>query len=212
MEKAVQLHSPPPTSEMSLAVAAGVSPPPVRPSLHDEKRWFIAIVMPNTEKSCCKKLADMMFSLSMSPLEFETYVPFQTEYHIWRNGRRKKIERILFPTYIFIRCTEPVRKALKCRAGFIRSFMKDRAGHPDAYGFSPFASIPDSQMLSLQRMVGDAETPITIDPRRLRVGSKVRVCWGRLAGFEGNVFREPGGRTSVVLNIDFLGWPRLRFR
>ena len=54
-------------------------------------------------------------------------------------------------------------------------------------------------------MVGDAETPVTIDTRTLHVGSKVRVKGGSLMGLEGHVLQEPDGKTSIVLTIDFLG-------
>lgn len=171
----------------------------------EPKRWFVAIVMNNTEKSCCRKLYELFFTRGQMALDFETYVPFQTEWHVWRNGRRKKVDRILFPTYIFIHCTETVRKAIKSNADFISGFMKDRAGNVDMFGIYPFAFIPDHQMLSLQRMVGDAETPITIERKNLNVGTRVRVKGGRLSGFEGNVLREPDGKTCVVLNLDFLG-------
>lgn len=205
MENAETLNHFSPTSEMSLAAAAGVFSDRNITGDWEPKRWYIAIVMHNTEKSCCKKLYDKFFVGSQMPLDFDTYVPSQTELHVWRNGRRKKVDRILIPTFLFIRCTETVRKKIKEEADFIRSFMKDPAGRHNEYGVCPFAYIPENQMLNLKRMVGDAEMPVTIDPRRLRLGARVRVKGGRLKGLEGNVLREPNGKTSIVLGIDFLG-------
>ena len=205
MENAGTLNQPSSPSKMSLAVAAGVLSVQGFTDDWEPKRWYIAIVMHNTEKSCCKKLNDLFSADSQTPLDFDTYVPSQKELHVWRNGRRKKVDKILIPTYLFIRCTEKVRKMIKQETDFIRSFMKDHAGQPNQYGAYPFAFIPEHQMLNLMRMVGDAETPVTIDPRRLRVGAKVRVKGGRLKGLEGNVLREPNGRTSIVIGIDFLG-------
>ena len=190
---------------MSLAVAVGVSSGQVSQPERATGRWYIAVVMHNTEQACCRKLEQRYTVGGCRTLAFETYVPSQTEVRVWRNGRRKKVERILFPTYLFIRCTESVRKTLKQQSPFIRYFLKDRAGSPDPFGIYPFATIPDSQMLSLQRMVGDAETPVTVDPSCLHVGVKVRVKGGRLSGFEGQVLHEPGGRTSIYICIDFLG-------
>lgn len=205
MKKAEAFHQPSSTSEMSLAVAAGVSTGQADGAGQEAKRWYIAIVMNNTEKSCCKKLNEKYSVDGVMKLDFETYVPSQKELRVWRNGRRKKVDRILIPTYIFVRCTETVRKTIKQEVDFIRHFMKDRAGQPDKFGIHPFAFIPESQMAALKRMVGDAETPITIDPRHLHVGAKVRVKGGKLTGLEGNVLREPDGKTSIVLSIDFLG-------
>lgn len=219
MKKAESFRKQLPTSRMSLADAIGVSTAQdsagnesiniqaeaANDDRQEHKRWFIAIVMHNTEKSCCKKLTDLFSADGRMTLDFETYVPSQKEVHVWRNGRRKKIDRILIPTYIFIKCTETVRKTIKSEADFIKSFMKDRAGLPDEFGIHPFAFIPEQQMVSLQRMVGDAETPVTIDTRHLHVGAKVRVKGGRLTGFEGNILREPSGKTSIFISIDFLG-------
>ena len=59
------------------------------------------------------------------------------------------------------------------------------------------------------RMVGDAETPVTIDTSRLRVGSRVRIKTGRLAGLESNLCREPGCSKMLALRIDFLGFAKM---
>lgn len=191
--------------EMSLAVAEGVPNRQENATRKEPKRWFIAIVMNNTEKACCRRLNEMFLANGNMTLDFETYVPSQRELRVWRNGRRKKVDRILIPSYLFVRCTETVRKTIKREAGFIKSFMKNRAVQSDKFGISPFAFISDSQMASFMRMVGDAETPVTIDPRQLHVGAKVRVKGGRLWGLEGNVLHEPGNKASIVLSIDFLG-------
>lgn len=205
----VQVPQSSPTDEMSFAVAGGVGGGQTGSPGSADKRWLIAIVAYNTEKSCCRRLDELFTLDGGEPPDFETYVPSQKELRIWRNGRRKKIDRILIPTFLFVRCTEFTRKLIKSRAAFIKSFMKDRAGQADAFGIHPFAYIPDHQMLSLQRMVGDAETPVTIDPRRLHVGVRVRVKGGKLTGLEGNVLREPNGSTSLVLGIDILGYAKV---
>lgn len=205
MERGEQFQHRHPAGEMSLAVAAGVSEVKKKTSEWDARRWFIAIVMNNTERSCCRNLDEMFSVNGRKTLDFETYVPSQKEWRVWRNGRRKRTVRILFPTYIFIRCTENVRKTIKANVPFITGFMKNRAARVNEFGVHPFAFIPDHQMLGLQRMVSDAETPIIIDPRHLHAGTRVCVKGGKLDGLEGTVLREPNGKTSVVLYIDFLG-------
>ncbi|MDO4180710.1 MAG: transcription termination/antitermination NusG family protein [Bacteroidales bacterium] len=209
METTTQLPQSLPADDMSFAVAVGVPDGQVKAAESDGKRWFIAIVAHNTEKSCCRKLEELFTIEGKKTLDFETYVPSQKELRIWRNGRRKKVDRILIPTFLFIRCTEDTRKAIKIHAVFIKHFMKDPAGQTDAFGMYPFAFIPEHQMLNLQRMVGDAETPVTIDPRRLYVGVRVRVKGGRLKGLEGNILREPSGSTSLVLGIHILGYAKV---
>lgn len=193
---------------MSLAAAVGVSPEEKDAMFSDEKKWFVAFVMHNTEKSCCRRLLSD-FADSPFASEFEPYVASQREIHVWSNGRRKMIDRILFPSYLFIYCTETVRKRIKEKASYIRGFMKDPSRERNVFGVSPFAFIPKHQMGALRRMVADAETSVTIDPAQLRVGSRVLVRGGRLNGFEGNIIREPNGRTYVTVCLDFLGYAKV---
>lgn len=167
----------------------------------------MALVAPNTELACCTKLP-RLFRGGEQP-EFETYVPVQKEMREWRNGKRKIVDRVLCSCYVFVRCTEPVRKRIKERANFIHCFLKNRAMDKNEYGLSPFASIPDSQMRQLQQMVGDAETPVTIDTSRLRLGSKVRVKSGRLMGLEGFLHCEPGHKSCLAIRINILGYAKV---
>lgn len=178
-------------------------------SIADESHWYIAVVKPNTEKACEKKLVDF-FTIDGHPsLEFETYVPSQRELHEWSSGRRKWVDRVVCTCYLFVRCSSSVRYTIKSRVPFILSFMKDRAMKENAYGMSPFAYIPDSQMDQLKQMVGEADTPVTIDPSRLHIGSKVRVKSGRLKDFEGYLYREPDGRTNITIRLNILGYAKI---
>ena len=198
----------PPTGAMSLAVAVGVSSTQETLMPPDDRKWFVAFVMHNTEQSCRRRLLSD-FADSSFASDFEPYVASQRELHVWRNGRRKMVDRILFPSYLFIHCTESVRKTIKEYAPYIRGFMKDPSRERNIFGASPFAFIPDYQMDSLRRMAADADGPVTIDPKQLRVGRRVLVRGGKLNGFEGNVFREPGGKTYVTISLDFLGYAKV---
>lgn len=175
--------------------------------------WFIAVVTPNTEKANKEKLETLLAELhkdSPQPLEPDArpqvYVPIQQEVRIWPStGKRKKVDKVLCPCYLFICCSEADRYQIACKAKFILHFLMDRA-RKDSFGRSDFARIPHSQMEHFMRMVGDAETPITIDTSRLQVGSKVRIKTGRMAGIEGNIYRKPNGATTIALRVDMLGY------
>lgn len=170
--------------------------------------WYIAVVTPNTEKACEKKLKALF---KEGEVEFATYVPSQRELHEWPStGKRVWVDRILCPCYLFIRCTEKIRYTIACKAKFILYFMMDRARR-DNSGKNHFALIPHSQMENFMRMVGDAETPVTIDTSRLQVGSKVRVKSGRLEGLEGYLERLPNGSSKLAIRINFLGFARVDF-
>ena len=76
-------------------------------------------------------------------------------------------------------------------------------------GRSDFARIPKSQMDNFRKMEGNAERPVSIDPSKLHIGTKVRVKSGRFEGMEGYLYREPNGSTSIA--IDCLGSARTEY-
>lgn len=168
------------------------------------KHWYIAIVNNNSEKLCCERLLTRIASQPDSEKDYEVYVAAQKEMRTWRNGRRKLVERIIFPTLVFIRCTDLMRRKEIVFLPYIKRFMVNIAGSPEN-GHRPVAVIPDQQMRSLMRMVSDAESDVTIDPRPLRRGEKVRVNGGKLMGLEGYVLRCPDNSTSLVIDIGILG-------
>lgn len=169
--------------------------------------WFIAVVTPNTEKSCQKKL--QLLLAKDASVQYESYVPIQQELHEWPStGKRVWVDRVLCPCYLFIRCTDTVRYRIACQANFILHFLTDRA-RTTASGRNDFARIPHAQMLDFKRLVGDAETPVTIDPALLHAGSKVRVKTGRFAGMEAILDRDPDGSPQIALRLNFLGYAKM---
>ena len=168
------------------------------------EHWYIAVVNNNSEKLCCERLLARIASQPDSEKDYEVYVAAQKEMRTWRNGRRKLVERIIFPTLVFIRCTDLMRRKEIVFLPYIKRFMVNIAGSPEN-GHRPVAVIPDQQMRSLMRMVSDAESDVTIDPRPLRRGEKVRVNGGKLMGLEGYVLQCPDNSTSLVIDIGILG-------
>lgn len=166
--------------------------------------WYIAIVTPNTEKAHEQKLADWAKRKSSM---VETYVPSQRELHEWPSiSKRKWIDRVICPGFLFIRTTEKIRYAIKAECPYILHFLKDRARKGKEQTVAPFAVVPEDQMEAFRRMVGDAETPITMDTFQLHVGSRVRIKSGSLKGLEGCLIREPGKSLRFCMRIDLLGY------
>ena len=171
---------------------------------NDSLQWRIAVVTPNTEKSCEQKLTDWMRRKSW---EIETYVPSQRELHEWPStGKRKWIDRVVCPGFLFVRSTEKARYAIKTECPYILHFLKDRTRKGREQTVAPFAVIPEDQMEAFRRMVGDAKTPITMDTSQLHVGSRVRIKSGSLKGLEGCLIREPGKSPRFCMRIDLLGY------
>lgn len=181
----------------------------------DALYWFVAIVTPNTEKKAIERLNDLVrYWKENQVVEYTesvtAYVPIQKEVR-YRPSTRKRVEveKVLSPCYLFIRCRQNIRYKIASEANFILFFLMNRATK-DATGKSDFARIPHSQMENFMRMVGDAENEVTIDTARLRVGSKVRIKTGRLAGLEGNIYKDPSGSTMIALRLDFLGFAKMQ--
>lgn len=66
----------------------------------NHRNWYIAIVRNNTEKTSYHKLR---------ALGYEVFLPIQEEVSIWKDGRKKKRDRILLPGLLFIHLTEKQR-------------------------------------------------------------------------------------------------------
>ena len=176
--------------------------------------WFVAVVTPNTEKRSAERLTQLVTQWKsaqvIAPTEpITTYVPSQKEVRIQPStSRRVEVERLLCPCYLFIECSDQLRYKIASEASFIHRFLMDRASTTPS-GRNDFARIPHPQMLNFIRMVGDGDSPITIDPTRLRAGSKVRIKTGRLRGIEAFLEESPNGTTSIALRVNFLGYAKM---
>ncbi len=190
---------------MSLAVAGGV------PKAEEEEpqRWFVAMVMHNTEKACAQKVKPLLSELTPETESVETYVPTQREKHLWKNGRKKMVDRVLCPSYLFIRCTESTRYLISKYASFVKGFIKDHARTVDQSRIVPFAYITDQQMDDFRRMVEQTEMPVTINPSTLKQGDMVKVGTGPLKGLKGYMLHDGEGKTTFAICINILGSARV---
>lgn len=170
------------------ADAVGVSAPPVS--------WYIAILNHRTEKAVAQRLTE---------LGIENYLPVQEEIHLWKNGKKKKIDRVVIPAKIFIRCTEARRREIVAFP-FIFRFMVNPAGViPPGRVSRPLATVSDREIEQLKFMLGVPGVKVTFTESYVR-GQKVRVIRGALKGLEGEIIKEPGGKSHrLSINIDSLG-------
>lgn len=175
------------TATMGVGDAVGVA----------RSHWFVAIVKNNTEKSVAEKLSDAGVTF---------YLPTQEELRIWRNGRRKKVERVVIPATIFIHCTEPERREI-VKLPYINRFMTNKAACSPGRVGSPLAVIPDSQIRTLRFMLGNAEGEVTVSPVYGK-GDKVKVIRGCLRGLEGEIIETSGG-SELMVRIDIFGCARV---
>lgn len=156
--------------------------------------WFVAVVARNTEKNCRERLRQA---------GYDVYVASQEEVHIWANGRRKKVERILIPARVFICLTETERREVVALP-YIKYFLTDKAAKANAYGVHPVARIPDREMQMLRFMLYQADAPVDF-VSHVHLGDRIRVVRGSLKGFEGHITNLPSGKSFVVARLDSLG-------
>ena len=157
-------------------------------------RWFVAIVNPRHEKSVAEKL---------QPLGVESYVATQTELHLWKNGRRKMIDRVVIPSMVFVRCSERQRREI-VKLPCILRFMVNRCADSGSLN-KPVASIPDRQIRQLKFMLGHADTPVEFIPAVFLKNDKVRVVRGNFRGLEGEVITNSDGTHSLTISLSLLG-------
>lgn len=159
--------------------------------------WYVAIVNNNSERSIASKLSGDKWKNA-----YECYVPVQHEERVWKNGRKNKIDRVLLPAMLFLKCTEKDRKEI-LQYGYIKNFLKDYT--KGSKGSYPIAIIPEVQMNELKEMVDKANSPVTIVSGNFHLGDKVQVVAGALTGLEGKILVEPKG-TYLVVEINSIGY------
>ncbi len=157
-------------------------------------KWYIAVVGSRHEKSVAQKLAD---------LGFETFVASQREMHVWKNGRRKMVDRIVIPSTVFIKCSERQRREL-LTLPFISRFMVNRTADSGSLN-KPAATVPDDQIARLRFMLGQTDTPVYFEPTQYHVCDNVRVIRGHFIGLEGRITKNSDGSHRLTVEISMLG-------
>jgi len=158
-------------------------------------KWFIAILNIRTEKTTAEKLTKM---------GVENFLPTQSELHIWKTGKRVKVDKILIPSKIFIRCTERERRKL-VYLPFINRFMVNIAGAHAASTNRPLAVVPQDQIEKLKFMLGASDGDVMFSEHFVK-GQKIEVVRGPLRGLVGEITKEAvGGVSRLYVNIDCLG-------
>lgn len=157
-------------------------------------KWFVAIVNSRHEKSAAESLLNY---------DVECYVATQKEMRIWKNGRRKIIDRVVIPSMVFVRCTEKDRRHI-VGLPFINRFMVNRASETNGMN-KPVAVIGDSEIEKLKFMLGQSDYQIEFVPAVFRIRDNVRVIRGSLRGLEGEIQNNPDGTHCLIVSIPMLG-------
>jgi len=160
------------------------------------RKWFIARVSPNTEKSSRDRLQTM---------GYDAFVASQEEIRFYKNGdrkkpKKKKVERVVITQYVFVRITEMERRRL-VEEPFIRHFLIDRS-----FADRTFATVSDEQMHQLKQMLGHQDCQVQFAAADYTIGEEVTVKGFGSIEYTGHVVRLRGDKTSYIgVRIDALG-------
>lgn len=160
-----------------------------------EKRWYIAFVGPRAEKA----VRDMLQQKG-----YEAFAATQWELHVWKNGRRKKIEQPVITQYVFIHVTEKERLQI-VEFPEIHFFLTDKASATNAFGRHSLATVPNAQMELLMTMLADSENRVQFATTGFTIGEDVRVLgWGD--NITGTIVRLRGDKSRYIgIRIPQLG-------
>jgi transcription antitermination factor NusG len=147
-------------------------------SLTHSPQWFAAYTCVRHEK-CVRRQLDER--------QIESFLPLYRRTRQWKD-RRKEIEFALFPGYVFVRIHEQARLRVLELPGVIR--MVSFNGR--------LAALEEKEIESLR---SGLENGVFAEPYPfLRVGRKVRVVRGPVAGLEGVLVRKKD-RVRVVVSL-----------
>lgn len=86
--------------------------------------WFVVLVGHNGERAVGRRLGER---------GYEVYVALQREVRVWRDGRRREVDRVVIPSVVFVRCGEGERRDVLRTSG-VRGFLMNRAGRGGSVG------------------------------------------------------------------------------
>lgn len=149
-----------------------------QPEANLEQRWYAAYTSANHEKSVAKQLGER---------DVEHFLPLCESVRQWKD-RRVRLQMPLFPGYVF------VRLALRDR---LKVLQVPSVVRLVGYGDAP-AALREEEVEGLRCALAEG---MRAGPHPyLRVGCRVRITDGPLAGHEGILVRRKGN-LRVVLSV-----------
>ena len=144
-------------------------------------RWYAIYTSSRHEKVVANQLEER---------GIESFLPLYRSWHRWKD-RRKLVELALFPSYVFVRMEAQKRLRVLQVPGVVN--LVSFNGEP--------AALPEQEINALR---SGLEHQVFAEPHPyLKVGRKVRVARGPMAGAEGILSRKKD-KHRVVISIDVL--------
>jgi transcription antitermination factor NusG len=144
-------------------------------------RWYAAYTVARHEKVVAQQLAER---------RIETFLPLYRSWHRWKD-RRKLVELALFPSYVFVNINALEKLRVLQISGVV---------HLVSFN-GQLAELPEQEIIALRNGL---EHDVCAEPHPyLKVGRKVRIFRGPMAGTEGMLVKKKD-KYRVVISIDVL--------
>lgn len=143
--------------------------------------WYALYTNPRHEKVVARQLKERCV---------ENFLPLYRTWHRWKD-RRKQVELALFPGYVFVRIEEQNKLQVLNTPGAVNLVSFN----------GKLAALPEPEIVALRNAL-DHEVCAEPCPF-LRVGRKVRVARGPMAGAEGILSRKKD-KYRVVISVEVL--------
>ena len=163
----------------------------------DEKPWFVLWVNSKAERS----VRDNLIGKGL-----EAFVPVRQEIHTWRRGERRKIDKVLIPSVVFVRMEQADRRTVEDCPG-VNAMMRDPARKREGLsGWDTLARITNDEMLLFKQMLGMEDVQIQFASTDYSVGDFVRIKgFGESSGKAQIVRIFGNNKTYVGVRVSFLG-------
>jgi transcription antitermination factor NusG len=143
--------------------------------------WYVLYTNPRHEKVVARQLKER---------SVENFLPLYRTWHRWKD-RRKQVELALFPGYVFVKIEEQNKLQVLKTPGAV-----------NLVSFSgKLAALPEPEIEALRNAL---HNQVFAEPcPYLKVGRKVRVVRGPMAGAEGILARKKD-KYRVVISVEVL--------
>lgn len=143
-------------------------------------QWYALVTRSRAEKKVAERIST----------KYCIFLPLQTQWRQW-SDRKKKVQRPLIPSFIFVNTTERELSSIVQDEGVVRvlSFL----GKP--------AIVRDEEIKILELMIANEANVQVISPIYLDEGEEVEIIKGPFSGIRATYISHQG-KYKVIVNIE----------
>ena len=194
-QEEAEQSAPAPAEETHLTETAqdSSSTPQEEPAVDDGRAWFVIHCYSGYENKVRYNLEQRIETMGMKDMIFDVVIPTQEEIEV-REGKRRSIERHVFPGYVLVNLilTEESWYVVRNTPG-VTGFV--------GMGNDPIPLRPEEVSQILKRMEADAPHVMVT----YKSGERVRVIDGPFNDFRGTVSDIDMDRAKVTVMVNFFG-------